>query len=307
MQKKTILVTGGAGFIGSNTVSLLLDQGHIVHVIDDLSFGFTEFIDPRATFFKGSLRDAQVLDAALHGVDAVMHFAASSIIKFSLDNPLDCITNNIIAGTELLEGMRRNNVRKIIFSSSASVYGEPESIPVKEGQQKNPVQPYGASKYAFESILHAYYKSYGIESVSLRFFNVYGPHDEQQPATRAVPIWIKNILRDEPVKIYWGGNQIRDYIFVKDVAQAHIDVLSLSGCHAFNIGSGTGIVMRTLLEEIISVIGKKATIIDGGERPGDPARLVADTEAIRKAVGWRPRISLQEGLMETVAFYRNRQ
>ncbi|MES2437242.1 MAG: NAD-dependent epimerase/dehydratase family protein [Patescibacteria group bacterium] len=305
-DKKTILVTGGAGFIGSNTVNLLCDQGHAVRVIDDLSFGYEEFLDPRATFFKGSLANNDVLDKALSGVDVVMHFAASSIIKFSIDNPLTYIENNIVNSTKLLEGMRRNNVKKIVFSSSASVYGEPLEIPITESHQKKPLQPYGASKMAFEDILSGYHHSFGIESVSLRFFNVYGPRDEQQPATRAVPLWIKAILRNEPVGVYWNGDQLRDYIFVRDVAQAHSDVMNLPGCNAFNIGSGSGIIMRDLLEEIVKLTGSTSEIKDLGERLGDPAKLVADTSAIHKAVGWKPKVSLTEGLQEAIAFYKSR-
>jgi len=304
-NKQTILVTGGAGFIGSNTVKFLCDSGFSVRVIDDLSFGYKKFIDPRALFFEASISDEKILEKALTGVDAVMHFAASSIIKFSLDNPLSYVENNIVNGVKLLDVMRRVGVKKIIFSSSASVYGEPQSVPVKEDHSKNPMQPYGASKLAFESILSSYYYSFGIESTSLRFFNAYGPRDEQQPSTRAVPMWIKGMLAGEPIKIYWGGSQIRDYVFVRDIAQAHVDVLRLNGCNVFNIGSGTGVVMKDLLEEIMMIIGKKNEIIDMGERPGDPKKLVADITAIYEAVGWKPSVTLHDGLVETINYYKN--
>ena len=303
-KNKTILVTGGAGFIGSNTVSRLLDQGYLVRVIDDLSFGYERLVDRRAVFVKASIADTQALDEIMHGVDAVMHFAASSIIKFSLDDPLAYVENNIKNGTFLLESMRRNGVKKIVFSSSASVYGEPLEIPIKESHPMKPLQPYGASKAAFESILSAYYHSFGIESVSLRFFNVYGPNDEQQPATRAVPRWIKSILRDEPITLNWGGEQLRDYIYVGDVAQAHIDVLDIKGCNSFNIGSGSGILMKNLLKEVSQVIGKEPVIANSGDRPGDPARLVADTSLIKDVVGWEPKMKLGDGLKITVDYYK---
>lgn len=305
-NKKTILVTGGAGFIGSNTVELLCDLGYSVRVIDDLSFGHEKFIDSRATFFKANIAQEDILDKAIKGVDVVMHFAASSIIKFSLDNPLLYVENNIINGTKLLESMRKFGVKKIIFSSSASVYGEPEKIPVSENCSKKPMQPYGASKLAFESILSAYYHSFGIESTSLRFFNAYGPRDEQNPATRAVPMWIKEILKGEPIKIYWDGKQIRDYVYVKDIAQAHVDVMELGGCNVFNVGSGNGIVMRDVLEEILKITKTKNKIIDQGERAGDPMRLIADTTAIFDAVGWKPKTDLHTGLTETINYYKNR-
>ncbi|MFA6554494.1 MAG: NAD-dependent epimerase/dehydratase family protein [Candidatus Paceibacterota bacterium] len=305
LKNKTILVTGGAGFIGSNTVELLCDQGYSVRVIDDLSFGFKKFLDPRAKFYEASIADEKVLEEALLGVDAVFHFAASSIIKFSIDDPASYFENNIINGVKLLDSMRKIGVKKIIFSSSASVYGEPEQVPVKEDQMKKPLQPYGASKLAFEAVLSAYYHSFGIESTSLRYFNAYGPRDEQIPATRAVPMWIKEILANEPIKVYWKGCQLRDYVFVKDIAQAHIDVLDLGGCNVFNVGSGTGVVMTDLLEEIFEIIVKRNEVIDLGERVGDPMKLVADTSAIYKAVGWRPKYSLHDGLVEAINFYKN--
>lgn len=306
MEKRNILVTGGAGFIGSNTVKLLCDLGHSVRVIDDLSFGYKKFLDPRAEFFEASIANEDVLVKALEGVSTVIHFAGSSIIKFSLDNPLSYVENNIVNGVKLLDAMRKAGVKKIIFSSSASVYGEPVKIPISEGDVKKPMQPYGASKLAFETILSAYHHSFGIESTSLRYFNAYGPRDEQSPATRAVPMWIKEILADEPVNIYWNGSQIRDYVFVKDIAQAHADVLDLKGCNVFNIGSGKGVIMRDLLEEIFKIVGKKAEIIDLGERLGDPMKLVAETEAIYRAIGWKPKYSLHDGLVETVKYYQGK-
>lgn len=302
---KTILVTGGAGFIGSNVVAFLCDHGYSVRVIDDLSFGYKKFIDPRAKFYESSIANTENLEKALKGVDAVMHFAGSSIIKFSLDNPLSYIENNVVNGVKLLDAMRKVGTKKIIFSSSASVYGEPVLIPIKEDQIKKPMQPYGASKLAFESILSAYYHSFGIESVSLRFFNAYGPRDDQEPATRAVPMWIKEILADEPVKTYWKGRQVRDYVFVRDIAEAHSAVLNLPGCNVFNIGSGTGVVMEDVLEEIMSISGKRLPVIDQGNRQGDPMKLTADISAIYKAVGWKPKVSLHDGLVETIKYYQN--
>ena len=301
--KRIILVTGGAGFIGSHVVELLCDKGYIVRVIDDLSFGYKEFVDKRAEFFHASIADSSQLDQALEGVYAVIHLAASSIIATSILNPVGYIENNITHGVLLLEAMKRNNVKRIIFSSSASVYGEPQAIPIKESHVKRPMQPYGASKAAFENILSAYFYSFGIESVSLRYFNAYGPRDEQQPVSRAVPMWVKAILCNEPVKTYWQGKQIRDYVFVKDIAAAHLAVLDLPGCNVFNIGSGKGVKMGNILQEIIKITKTKPTIIDQGERPGDPKRLVADTSVIKKVVGWKPAYTLKEGLQKTIEYY----
>ncbi|HVA96943.1 MAG TPA: GDP-mannose 4,6-dehydratase [Candidatus Acidoferrales bacterium] len=298
-----IVVTGGAGFIGSHITELLCDKKHSVKVIDNLSFGYERFIDNRAQFIKGDINDEKLLKRVLKGADAVVHLAASSIIKFSYDNPLSYFENNLINGVKLLDAMRINRVSKIINSSTAAVYGNPRTIPVKEDDFKEPMNTYGASKLAFEEALCAYYHAYGIDSVSLRYFNAYGPRDEQKPATRAVPMWMKAIITNKPVEMYWNGKQIRDYIFVKDIAKAHIDVLKLRGLHYYNIGSGNGIMMKNIITTIEKIAGKKLKTIDKGERKGDPAKLVADISKIKREVSWEPRTTLFEGLQKTFEYY----
>ena len=172
-----VLVTGGAGFIGSNIVRMLCDQEHRVVVVDDLSFGYREFVDPRARLIRSSFDDPAVLEAELPSTDAVMHLAASSIIQFAFQRPTEYFHNNLTRGVALLEAMRQHRVSLIVFSSTASVYGEPARVPIDEDDPKNPPQAYGASKLAFEAVLSAYYHSYGINSVSFRYFNAYGPND----------------------------------------------------------------------------------------------------------------------------------
>jgi len=205
----------------------------------------------------------------------------------------------------LLEGMRKNKVKHIVSSSSAAVYGEPEMIPVKEDSVKQPLQPYGGSKLAVEAVLSSYYHSFGINSTSLRFFNAYGPFDEMKPVTRAVPNWIKQVLNNQPISLYWKGKQLRDYVFVEDIARAHLAVMNLPGYNYFNVGSGKGIFMIDLLESIFKAIGKQTPITDLGERPGDPMSLVADTTKIEKAIGWKPSFSLDEGIKLTVDYFKN--
>jgi UDP-glucose 4-epimerase len=304
-MKMRILVTGGAGFIGSSTVKLLCDSCYGVIVFDNLSWGYREFVDKRATFIKGDLLDARSIAFALKGVDRVFHFAATSIIKRSIDDPVGCFTNNINGLINLLEGMRKNKVDYIVSSSSASVYGEPEVIPVTEDSRKAPMQPYGASKLAAEAVLSGYYHSYGINSTSLRYFNAYGPRDEQIPITRAVPRWIKATLHGDPITLYWKGMQLRDYVFVDDIAQAHIDVMDLKGCNYFNIGTGKGVIMKELLENIFETVGKRTKVLDLGKRLGDPHKLIADTSKIRHAVGWKPKVNLAKGIKITVDYYKN--
>lgn len=300
-----IAVTGGAGFIGSHVTELLCDQGHRVNVIDDLRFGYKKFVDKRATFFNISLVNTKELEEALQSVDIIMHLAASSIISASYTDPVGYFENNLINGIKLLEAMRKKGVKKIIYSSTSSVYGEPEKTPIRESDPTNPLNAYAASKLAFEQALNAYYHAFGIESVSLRYYNAYGPRDEQLPRTRAIPMWIDAILQDKPIPWYWQGRQTRDYVYVKDIAQAHLDVLSLSGVHIFNIGSGKGILMKDVFHTLEKVIGKKLATIDMGERKGDPMKSYADITKIKQMVGWEPKVSLEEGLQETFEYYKN--
>lgn len=302
-----ILVTGGAGFIGSHVTELLCNRGYSVTVVDDLRCGYKKFVDRRALFRNHSIGDSKAMEKALEGIDVVMHLAASSIISVSYQKPLEYFENNLVNGLKLLEAMRKAGVTKIIYSSTSSVYGEPAKIPTSEDMPTNPLHPYAASKLAFEHALQAYYCSFGIESVSLRYYNAYGPRDEQKPATRAIPMWIDAVLRNQPVPWHWQGRQIRDYVYVTDIAKAHVDVLPLSGVHCFNIGSGKGIRMKQVFHIIEKIVGKKLRTLDMGERKGDPEQSYADISRIWKAVGWHPEVSLEEGLHKTYAYYRQKR
>jgi len=300
-----IFITGGAGFIGSHVTNKILDAGHEVTVYDDLSKGYLEYVDKRARFVKADLADFKTLMKAISGHDAVIHLAAESIIKASIDNPKTHLEKNINNAINLLEAIRLNGVNKIVFSSSAAVYGETGQKPVKEDAKKSPLQPYGASKYAIEVLLSAYHHSFGISSTSLRYFNVYGPRDDQLPVTRAVPNWFKATLTSRPVVLNWAGKQLRDYIFVKDVASAHLLALEkCGGLNNYNIGSGSGHTMIDILESVFKAAGKRVPVKDGGERSGDPSRLVADVRKIRKELGWIPKYSLEQGMEETFIFYK---
>lgn len=304
MAKKRIVITGGAGFIGSHVTKLFCDEGFETVVVDDLSFGYKKFVDPRAQFVKGRIQDSELMGQVLKGTSGVIHLAATSIIKLSIEDPLGCFENNLIGGVKLLGAMRKQGVKKLVFSSTAAVYGDPKRIPVKEDDEKHPKSPYGASKLAFEKALETYYQSYGIESVSLRYFNAYGPQDEQTPATRAVPIWTKALFSGDPIPLYWEGKQVRDYVFVEDIARAHLKALELSGLHFINLGSGKGVVMKDLLQLLEKLTKKKAEIGDTGERLGDPHELVADIKRAKELLGWEPKTPLEEGLKRTIAYYK---
>jgi len=300
------LVTGGAGFIGSNLVTHLCDQGHKVDVIDDFSSSGRTTIDKRANLINDSIANVGLLEELLEGKDVVFHLAATGIIELSIKNPTAYFENNLMNGIKLLDAMRKKGVKKIVYSSSSGVYGEPKRVPIKEDDVKEPVNPYGAAKYAFEHVLSSYYHSFGIESVSLRYYNVYGPGDEQNPVTRAVPKWIKAALKDESLTLYWGGKQKKDYVFVEDVVRANL--LSAErgkGCSFYNVGSGLGCWMYDLAKILEEVFGKKLSIEQAGERSGDPIFLIADISRIKKELGWEPKIDLKTGLSRTIEYYRD--
>src|SRR3990167_10357815 len=185
------LVTGGAGFIGSTLVKHLCDSGHQVVVIDDFSSSGRTKIDPRAKLIKGDIGNRKLVEKLLDKKDVVFHLAALGIISISLEKPEEAFRNNLMNGVRLLEAMRKKGVNKIVYSSSSSIYGEPKRNPVQEDDSKEPINPYGASKYTFEAALSAYAHSFGIGAIALRYFNVYGPGDEQKPVTGAVPSWVQ--------------------------------------------------------------------------------------------------------------------
>jgi UDP-glucose 4-epimerase len=300
------MVTGGAGFIGSHVVDELINEGHQVTVYDNLQTGYEEYINKKADFIKADLEDINRIKKELSGFDATIHLASECIIKDSIDDPETHLKRNINNAINLLEAMRVNNVKKIVFSSSAAVYGETGDNPVDEEFPKRPMQPYGASKLTIEYILSGYYHSFGINSTSLRYFNVYGPRDDQIPVSRAVPKWFKAVLNNKEIELNWAGKQLRDYIFVEDVARAHIIALkNCDGCKAYNIGSNTGTTMIQVLEAIFNATGKRIHIIDAGPRPGDPNKLVANTTKIKRELGWEPRFSLEQGMKKTYDFYLN--
>jgi len=302
-----VLVTGGAGFIGSNLVRYLCDQNHEVSVIDNLSFGFKDLIDKRAVFYKGTISDKGLLEKILPGTDVVFHLASLATITLSMTNPYMYFDNNFMEGIALLEAMKKTNVKKIVYSSSASSYGNLQKKFFTEEDSPQPTNPYGASKSCFEPALSAYYHSFGIDAIALRYFNVYGPSDDQADTPRAVPIWIKAALKDEPLIVYWQGKQKRDYIFVEDIARANLLAAEKGkGFRVYNVGCGNGIWMTDIVKELENLFGKKLSIKDGGERPGDSPYVVADISRIKKELGWEPKVGLKDGLQKTINYYKNR-
>ncbi len=301
-----VLVTGGVGFIGSNLTEALCKEGHEVTVLDDFSSSGRKTLATKgARLVKGSVGDKELLERLLPGTEVVFHLASTGVPQLSIKHPIPFFKNNIMNGLTLLDAMRATGVKKIIYSSSSGAYGEPERLPIREDDRKEPVNPYGASKLVFEHALSSYYHAFGIESVSLRYFNVYGPGDRQQPVTRAVPSWIQAALKGEVVPVYWGLAQTKDYVFVGDAVRANLLAAAKGkGAVVYNVGSGKGYRMSELFCLLERVLGRKLPKKDLGERAGDPSVLVADTTLIQKELGWSPHIDITDGIRETVNFYQ---
>jgi UDP-glucose 4-epimerase len=300
-----VFVTGGAGFIGGHVVAALLRAGHEVTVLDNLSTGHIEAVPDGVDFVQGDLRDEANLQAWLAGHDAVIHLAALVPVPTSVRRPVEFAENNVVNTVRLLEAMHQTGVSRIVFSSSATVYGLPQSLPLREdaplGVQSN---PYGATKVSAEAFVAAYQRLYGFDATLLRYFNPYGPNELCEPETHLIPNVIRGALAGKPVPVYWKGEQVRDYIYVEDLAEAHVAVLDVPGLATFNVGSETGIKVNEVLDAVAGILGQELLIDDLGERPGDVPALYASSQRLREATGWQAKVGLEEGLSRTVDYYR---
>ena len=301
------LVTGGAGFIGSNIAKELVSNGAEVVVLDDLSSGYRINIDghPGIRLVEKDIRDAAAVDAAMAGVDAVFHLAASVGNKRSIDQPVNDAEINVIGTLRVLEAARKAGVRKVVISSSAGIFGELKTLPIREDHPAEPDSPYGASKLCAEKQGLAYAKLYGMEVVCLRYFNVYGPSQRFDAYGNVIPIFVFRMLRGEPVTIFGDGEQTRDFVNVRDVVQANIKAAMASGVSgAFNIGSGTRISINDLVKRLRATSGLNPVVRHGPPRAGDVRDSLADIGAARKAFGFEPAVTMDEGLPEYTRWAR---
>lgn len=300
-----ILVTGGAGFIGSHVVKLLLDQGHKVTIIDNLSHGNQASVDKRAVFVNVDILNQQKLEEVLPGHEAVIHMASLIEVGESVKRPVEFVENNILGTTKLLEAMRKSKVKKIIFSSSVCIYGKPKKLPITEddplGEQEN---TYGLTKVTMEQLCLLYHNLHNFDVTILRYFNPYGPGELHNPETHAIPNFIKAVLLKQPIPLYWKGNQVRDFIYIEDLAEAHILPLNLTGLHIYNVGTETGAKVADIVKIIFELIGYEVPIDDKGERKGDVAKLVASAKKIKQELGWEAKVDLKEGLKKTIEFFK---
>lgn len=298
-----LLVTGGAGYIGSVVVSQLLDEGHEVSVFDDLSKGHEEAIPEGAEFIRGSLLDAdRVGEVLAGGFDGVLHFAALSLVGESVAEPEKYYRNNVCGTLNLLEAMVEHGASRLVFSSTAAVYGEPEEVPIKEDDPALPTNPYGASKLAVDRLIGAVAEARGLAATSLRYFNVAGARgrfgEDHEPETHLIPLVLRAASGErDHVDIYGtdydtrDGTAIRDYIHVEGLGRAHL--LALDGAREelhsiYNLGNGEGFSVREVIETAREVTGVDIKAVEAPRRVGDPPVLVASSEKIAKELGWKP-------------------
>jgi UDP-glucose 4-epimerase len=317
-QKSTILVTGGAGYIGSHAVLALKQAGYNVVIFDNLEYGHQELVDSvlGVELFVGDTRDRSSLDRvfATHKIDAVMHFAAYIAVGESVEKPGMYYENNVVGTLNLLEAMRAANIHKLVFSSTCAVYGIPETTPIVEDCPFAPISPYATSKLMVENILSDFDTAYGFKSVRFRYFNASGADpsgrlgEDHTPETHLVPLVLFAAMgKREHISVYGtdyptpDGTCIRDYIHVQDLATAHVLGLAylLAGgdSQVFNLGNGNGYSVKEVIETAKKVTGKEIKVVYGDRRAGDPSILVGSSDRVRKVLGWNPEFPKLEDII----------
>ncbi len=307
-----ILVTGGAGFIGSNVADHLVEHGHEVHILDDLSTGFRENINPMATFHQLDVRSPGASELVSGGgFDIICHHAAQMDVRRSVREPLFDADVNILGTLSLLEAARAGGVRRVVYASTGgAVYGEPASIPVSEDHPVNPICHYGISKHTVEHYLFLYRHLYGLDYVVLRYPNVYGPRQNPHGEAGVTAIFSLAYLEGRSPRINGDGSQLRDYVHVRDIARANLMAMDLnrtdiSGC-IFNIGWGEGRSVRELDGIIRSCVGTDLLPVPGPSLPEEILRISLDSRRAAEILGWKPSIGFEEGLADLVEFHRTR-
>jgi len=303
-----ILVTGGAGFIGSHVVDALIERGHDVVVVDDLSTGKREHLNPRAKFYHLDIRDAQHLEGvfAAERPEIVNHQAARANVRESMAKPVLYAEVNVIGSLNLLELSRKYEVGKFIYASTGgAVYGEPEYLPADEAHPINPLDPYGASKHFVEHYLYLYGVNYGLCYVSLRYPNVYGPRQDPYGEAGVVAIFTCQMLEaGEPV-INGSGEQERDFVYVGDIAEANIKAIESGEDQIYNIGWGVGTSINEVFAKLKEITGHEKEAVHGPAKLGEVFKIYLDASKAQHELGWAPRVGLDEGMRMTVEYFGN--
>jgi UDP-glucose 4-epimerase len=312
-----VLVTGGTGYIGSTAVEILLAQGFEISILDDCSMGHADTVPAGVRFIQGSLLNASEVADALTGCDAVMHFAGKSLVGESVEKP-DLYQSVNVDGTRiLLDQMRKQSIRKIVFSSSAATYGEPKLVPILETAETIPTNPYGATKLAIDHMITQEAAEHGISAASLRYFNVAGALKAQRgwlaerhnPETHLIPNFLRS-TEANPVKIFgtdWptaDGTCLRDYVHVIDLIDAHVKALNslgAAGHEIYNLGSGSGYSVREVVQAASDAIGHQIPFVDSPRRAGDPAVLIADISKAKKILDWAPTRDMKTMVADTLS------
>ena len=315
-----VLVTGGAGYIGSHAVRELREAGHAVAVLDDLSYGHREAVPRDVPLIHADLADAAALRRGLEGADAVIHFAGLLSVAESVRDPASYYRVNVVKGLALLDAMIASGVRRIVFSSTCAVYGVPVRVPIDESHPQEPINAYGATKRAFERVLLDYARAGLLRAVALRYFNAAGCHpdgslgEDHDPEVHLIPLAVDAALgRGEGLRVHGDdydtpdGTCVRDYVHVQDLARAHVAALSLEGgepFQAFNLGTGQGRSVREVIRAVERVTGRPVPVTSGARRPGDPPALVAQPDRARAALGFAAQWQDLEAIVETTARWR---
>lgn len=303
----TIMVLGGAGYIGSHTVYALIERGEEVVIVDNLETGHIEAVHEKARFYQGDIRDRAFIDSVFdkEQIDAVIHFAANSLVGESMTDPLKYYDNNVNGTKVLLQSMVAHNIKKIVFSSTAATYGEPDRVPILETDRTEPTNTYGETKLSMEKMFKWTDVAHGVKYVSLRYFNACGAHESGQigeahsPETHLIPLVLQVPLgQRETINIYGDdyptedGTCIRDYIHVTDLAQAHIlaveYLMNGNDSNVFNLGNGVGFSVKEVIEVARKVTGHAIPAVISERRAGDPARLIASSDKAREVLNWQP-------------------
>lgn len=302
-----ILVTGGAGFIGSHVVDLYLAHGHQVVVVDNLATGRRQNLNPAATFYQLDIRDPLLAELfAQERPEVVNHHAAQVSVRESVADPLLDADINIRGSLNLLECSRQSGVQRFIYiSSGGAVYGEPAYLPCDEDHPIAPICQYGASKYATELYLQMYCVIYGLEYMTLRYGNVYGPRQDPNGEAGVVAIFTSQMLMGAPVVINGDGHQVRDFVYVGDCAQASLAALNVSGSGTYNLASGQGTSINEVAEMLQELTGYKGRPAHGPAKLGETYKIYLSAERAAQELGWRPQVGLLEGLQRTVDHFRD--
>jgi UDP-glucose 4-epimerase len=307
-----VLVTGGAGFIGSHIAERLVEGGHEVRIIDNLSSGHREnfaTFASRVEFTHGDIRDAPLLERLCQGVDLVYHEAAVVSVPYSVEHPQETHDVNIQGTLNVLTAARAGRVKRVVFACSAAVYGEEPELPKRETMAPAPISPYGIEKITGEYYLAAFHKLYGVETVSLRYFNVFGPRqDPRSPYSGVISVFVDRLLRDQTPTVFGDGEQYRDFVYVANVVDANLLAARVPGAagRCYNIGCGHRTSLNDLLRTLGRLAGRELRAEHAAPRAGDIRESLADISRARSELGYEPRVDVEEGLRHLLEHERRR-